>query len=96
MLSGARRIGRGESPPLSWKPHLKSAPGRANGAGSWMISRGSVVIETGIERVDGKPVASETRIMMVPVFSSPGVPERTPVEASRERPRGRSPVADHL
>ena len=53
-------------------------------------------MEIGMERVDGNPVASETRTMMVPVLSSLGRPERVPVVASSERPFDKSPLADHL
>jgi hypothetical protein len=67
----------------------------ADGASEAMAS-GSAVIEIGIERMTGNPLESVTRIVIVLLAKFEGMPPNTPVVAFIERPRGRSPVADHL
>ena len=66
------------------------------GGASKAMARGSAVIETGIERMIGNPLESVTRIVIVLLVKFEGMPPNTPVVAFIERPRGRSPVADHL
>ena len=55
-----------------------------------------MVMETGTERVAGKPLESVTRIVIEALSGRLGVPLRRPVAASRLRPRGSPSGADHL
>ena len=66
------------------------------GGASEEMARGSAVIDTGIERMTGKPLESVTRMVTVLLAKFEGVPPNTPVAVFIEIPRGRSPVADHL
>ena len=66
------------------------------GRASEAIARGSAVIETGIERMTGNPLESVTRILIVLLVKFEAKPPNTPVVEFIERPRGRSPLADHL